>query len=46
MWLCILVYISQIDSSFQGIQLDSELMQLIIQQDTRQQLRQLLIDMI
>lgn len=35
-----------LESAFQGIQLNSELMQLIIQQDTRQQLRQLLIDMI
>ena len=35
-----------IESAFHGIQLDSELMQLIIQQDTRQKLRQVLIDMI
>ena len=35
-----------IESAFQGIQLDSELMQLIIQQDTRERLRQVLIDMI
>ena len=35
-----------IESDFQGIQLASELLQLIIQQDTREQLRQTLIDMI
>lgn len=35
-----------IESAFHGIQLDSELMQLIIQQDTREKLRQVLIDMI
>lgn len=35
-----------IESAYHGILLDSELMQLIIQQDTRQQLRQVLIDMI
>ena len=35
-----------IESAFQGIQLDSELMQLIIQQDMRERLRQVLIDMI
>jgi hypothetical protein len=35
-----------IESAFHGIRLDSELMQLIIQQDTREQLRQVLIDLI
>ena len=35
-----------IESDFQGIQLDNELMQLIISPDTRERLRQVLIDMI
>jgi hypothetical protein len=40
------VYISQIDSSFQGIQLDSELIQLIIQPAAREQLKELLVGMV
>ena len=35
-----------VESAFQGIQLDSELMLLIIQQDTRQQLKELLVGMV
>ena len=35
-----------VESAFQGIQLNTELMQLIIQRDTREQLRQTLIDII
>ena len=35
-----------VESAFQGIQLDSELMQLIIQPITREQLKELLVGMV